>query len=97
MMDSGIVVAVIASVGAFGTSAINALTTMKVARITHANKIQLGHVREQVQNSHSTNLRDDVDELKDSLLSLHERLTQRYAHADKEHDRIWRAIHNVTR
>lgn len=97
MIDPSITVAVIASFGAFATSAINAFATTAVAKITHSNKTTIQEVREQVKNSHSSNLRDDIDMVKDSLLGLHERLTQRYAHADREHDRLWEAVNSVTR
>ena len=49
-------------------------------------------VRSQVENSHSTNLRGDIDDLKDSILHLHDRLTTHIAREDGEKNRLWNAI-----
>lgn len=49
-------------------------------------------VRTQVENSHSSNLRDDIDELKDSLLHLHDRMTSYIARGNDENRRLWNAI-----
>ena len=49
-------------------------------------------VRSQVENSHTTNLRGDIDELKSSILHLHDRLTTHIAREDGESRRIWNAI-----
>lgn len=49
-------------------------------------------VRSQVENSHSSNLRDDIDELKDSILHLHDRVTSYIARENDENRRLWNAI-----
>ena len=49
-------------------------------------------VRSQVENSHSSNLRDDIDELKDSILHLHDRMTSYIARGNDENRRLWNAI-----
>ena len=49
-------------------------------------------VRTQVENSHSSNLRDDIDELKDSLLHLHDRVTAYIARGNDENRRLWNAV-----
>ena len=49
-------------------------------------------VRSQVENSHTTNLRGDIDELKTSILNLHDRLTTHIAREDGENRRMWYAI-----
>ena len=46
-------------------------------------------VRSQVENSHDSNLRDDIDALKDSILHLHDRLTTHIAKEDGENRRLW--------
>ena len=51
-------------------------------------------VRSQVENSHSSNLRDDIDELKNSILHLHDRITAHIAREDGEKNRLWNAINN---
>ena len=42
--------------------------------------------RVQVENSHSTNLRDDLDAIRDQLDAMQER-------SDATHEALWRAIH----
>ena len=49
-------------------------------------------VRSQVENSHTTNLRGDIDDLKNSILHLHDRLTNHIAREDGENNRLWNAI-----
>ena len=49
-------------------------------------------VRSQVENSHTTNLRGDIDDLKNSILHLHDRLTTHIAREDGENNRLWNAI-----
>ena len=49
-------------------------------------------VRSQVENSHSSNLRDDIDELKDSILHLHDRVTAYIARGNDENRRLWNAV-----
>ena len=49
-------------------------------------------VRSQVENSHTSNLRADIDDLKDSILHLHDRLTHHIAREDGENRRIWYVI-----
>ena len=49
-------------------------------------------VRTQVENSHSSNLRDDIDELKDSILHLHDRVTAYIARGNDENRRLWNAV-----
>ena len=49
-------------------------------------------VRSQVENSHATNLRGDIDELKDSILHLHDRLTTHISREDGENRRLWNAL-----
>ena len=51
-------------------------------------------VRTQVENSHSSNLRDDIDELKDSILHLHDRVSAYIARGNDENRRLWGAINN---
>ena len=49
-------------------------------------------VRSQVENSHTSNLRADIDDLKDSILHLHDRLTHHISHEDGENRRLWNAL-----
>ena len=86
----------VAAVGAFATSGLNAMATVTVAKLTRANKGNIDQMKEHVVNTHTTNLREDIDSLKDSVLGLHDRLTARYEHADREHGRLWKAIDHVT-
>ena len=69
-----------------------AIAAIKAAKVAHENKSTTEAVRNQVVNSHSSNLRDDIDELKDSILHLHDRLTTHIAREDGETRRIWYAI-----
>ena len=69
-----------------------AIAAIKAAKVAHENKSTTEAVRNQVVNSHSSNLRDDIDELKDSVLHLHDRLTTHISREDGENRRIWCAI-----
>ena len=69
-----------------------AIAAIKAAKVAHENKSTTEAVRNQVVNSHSSNLRDDIDELKDSVLHLHDRLTTHISREDGENRRIWYAI-----
>ena len=71
-----------------------AIAAIKAARIAHANKKTTDAVRSQVVNSHESNLRDDIDSLKDSVLNLHDRMTAHIAREDGENRRLWYAINN---
>ena len=69
-----------------------AIAAIKAAKVAHQNKSTTEAVRDQVENSHKSNLRDDIDELKDSILHLHDRLTTHISREDGETRRIWYAI-----
>lgn len=69
-----------------------AIAAIKAAKVAHQNKTTAEAVRNQVENSHKSNLRDDIDELKDSILHLHDRLTAHISREDGETRRIWYAI-----
>ena len=49
-------------------------------------------VRSQVENSHTSNLRADIDDLKTSILHLHDRLSHHIAKEDSENRRLWYVI-----
>ena len=69
-----------------------AIAAIKAAKVAHQNKSTTEAVRNQVVNSHKSNLRDDIDELKDSMLHLHDRMSTHIAKEDGENRRIWYAI-----
>ena len=69
-----------------------AIAAIKAAKVAHENKTTTEAVRNQVVNSHKSNLRDDIDELKDSILRLHDRMSTHVAKEDAENRRIWYAI-----
>ena len=69
-----------------------AIAAIKAAQVAHQNKSTTEAVRNQVVNSHKSNLRDDIDELKDSVLRLHDRLSTHIAKEDGENRRMWYAI-----
>ena len=69
-----------------------AIAAIKAAKVAHQNKSTTEAVRNQVENSHASNLRDDIDELKDSILHLHDRMTAHITKEDGENRRIWYAI-----
>ena len=69
-----------------------AIAAIKAAKVAHQNKSTTEAVRNQVVNSHKSNLRDDIDELKNSVLNLHDRLTAHITKEDGENRRIWYAI-----
>ena len=69
-----------------------AIAAIKAAKVAHQNKSTTEAVRNQVVNSHKSNLRDDIDELKDSILHLHDRLTAHISREDGETRRMWTAI-----
>ena len=69
-----------------------AIAAIKAAKVAHQNKSTTEAVRNQVVNSHKSNLRDDIDELKDSILRLHDRMSTHIAKEDGENRRIWYAI-----
>lgn len=66
-LDPTVQAAVVTTVGVVLVALIGVLTTM----LQRQHKT-LGVVREQVQNSHSTNLRDDVDRVLDGVSQLAE-------------------------
>lgn len=55
---------------------ITALGLIIVAAVGERTRQHAKATREQVQNSHSTNLRDDLDDIKDALTALGERLAR---------------------
>ena len=69
-----------------------AIAAIKAAKVAHENKTTTEAVRNQVVNSHKSNLRDDIDELKNSILHLHDRMSTHIAKEDGENRRIWYAI-----
>ena len=69
-----------------------AIAAIKAAKVAHENKSSTDAVRNQVENSHKSNLRDDIDELKNSILNLHDRLTAHITKEDSENRRLWYAI-----
>ena len=69
-----------------------AIAAIKAAKVAHQNKSNTEDVRNQVVNSHKSNLRDDIDDLKDSVLRLHDRLTAHISREDGENRRMWYAI-----
>ena len=73
-------------------SVVAAIAAIKAAKVAHQNKSTTEAVRNQVENSHKSNLRDDIDELKDSILHLHDRLITHIAKEDGENRRIWHSI-----
>ena len=73
-------------------SVVSAIVAIKAAKVAHQNKSTTEAVRSQVVNSHKSNLRDDIDELKDSILHLHDRMSTHIAKEDGENRRIWYAI-----
>ena len=88
-MSDGVVIAFLAQTI---PAVVAAIAAIKAARIAHANKKTTEVVRSQVVNSHESNLRDDIDGLKDSILHLHDRMTAHIAREDGETRRIWYAI-----
>ena len=60
----------------------------------HSEKVSMDTkaVRSQVENSHTSNLRADIDDLKDSILHLHDRLTHHIAREDGENRRLWNTL-----
>lgn len=73
-------------------SVVAAIAAIKAAKVAHQNKSTTEAVRNQVENSHKSNLRDDIDDLKDSILHLHDRMSTHIAKEDGENRRIWYAI-----
>ena len=88
-MNDGVVIAFLAQTI---PAVVAAIAAIKAAKIAHDNKSTTEAVRNQVENSHTVNLRDDIDELKDSILRLHDRLSTHIAKEDGETRRIWYAI-----
>ena len=89
-MNDGVVIAFLAQTI---PAVVAAIAAIKAAKVAHENKSTTEAVRNQVVNSHSSNLRDDIDELKDSILNLHDRMSTHIAKEDGENRRIWYAIH----
>ena len=73
-------------------SVVAAIAAIKAAKVAHQNKSTTEAVRNQVVNSHKSNLRDDIDDLKNSVLRLHDRLTTHISREEGETRRIWYAI-----
>ena len=90
-MNDGVVIAFLAQTI---PAVVAAIAAIKAAKVAHENKSTTEAVRNQVENSHSSNLRDDIDELKDSVLHLHDRMTNHIAKEDGENRRLWYAINN---
>ena len=88
-MNDGVIIAFLAQTL---PAVVAAIAAIKAAKIAHDNKSTTEAVRNQVENSHASNLRDDIDELKDSILRLHDRLSTHIAKEDGENRRIWYAI-----
>ena len=88
-MNDGVIIAFLAQTL---PAVVAAIAAIKAAKISHENKRDTEAVRNQVVNSHKSNLRDDIDELKDSILHLHDRMSTHIAKEDAENRRIWYAI-----
>ena len=88
-MNDGVVIAFLAQTL---PAVVAAIAAIKAAKIAHDNKSTTEAVRNQVENTHTSNLRDDIDELKDSILRLHDRLSTHIAKEDGENRRLWYSI-----
>ena len=88
-MNDGVIIAFLAQTL---PAVVAAIAAIKAAKIAHDNKSTTEAVRNQVENSHASNLRDDIDELKDSILRLHDRLSTHIAKEDGENRRLWYSI-----
>ena len=88
-MNDGVVIAFLAQTI---PAVVAAIAAIKAAKIAHDNKSTTEAVRNQVENSHTVNLRDDIDELKNSILNLHDRLTAHITKEDGENRRLWYSI-----
>ena len=88
-MNDGVVIAFLAQTL---PAVVAAIAAIKAAKIAHENKSTTEAVRNQVENTHTSNLRDDIDELKDSILRLHDRLSTHIAKEDGENRRLWYSI-----
>lgn len=88
-MNDGVVIAFLAQTI---PAVVAAIAAIKAAKIAHDNKSTTEAVRNQVENTHTSNLRDDIDELKDSILRLHDRLSTHIAKEDGENRRLWYSI-----
>ena len=89
MMFENVVIAFLAQTV---PAVVAAIAAIKAASIANQNKKSTEAVRNQVVNSHTSNLRDDIDDLKNSVLHLHDRMTNHISKEDGENRRLWYAI-----
>ena len=89
MMFENVVIAFLAQTV---PAVVAAIAAIKAASIANQNKKSTEAVRNQVVNSHTSNLRDDIDDLKNSVLHLHDRMTNHIYKEDGENRRLWYAI-----
>lgn len=84
-MDPNIVVALIASGASVTVTSLTAFFSL--LNLRHSKEI-----KDQVKNSHESNLREDIDEIKTGLIQLQDLFTRRVVHHDEIHERMWRSI-----
>lgn len=98
-LNSDVMIAMITSAASMFAATIAAIVSIVNTRITSRNTKHIGEVKEQVQNSHGTNLRNDIDSIIASNTSIHDRITNISNRMDdreeqhiREHGRMWSAI-----
>lgn len=64
---------------------ITSVTSIIVAKVSH-------QTRREVKNDHSTNLREDLDSIRDAVDAVRSSLTQVIKRHDAEFARLWRHI-----
>lgn len=99
-----VAIAMVTSFGSLIAATIAAIVSVVNTRITSANTKHIGEVKEQVQNSHGTNLRNDIDSIIRSNTTIHDRLNiitelmnDREEDHKHEHRRMWNYISSVKR
>ena len=91
-MSDEVIAAVILSAGSLFVAIIGAIAAIYGARLTYKAKAKTDVVHAQVKNSHETNLREDIDQIKDALITLQDLFAKRVVLHDNTHERMWQHI-----
>ena len=94
-MTEPIVIQIVVQIGTTLVALIAAVASVVSARSSDGAFQSSRKVQSELQNTHSTNIRDDIDTVNNSILNLHDRLSHIIERLDAENARMWRKVNKI--
>ena len=94
-MTEPIVIQIVVQIGTTLVALIAAVASVVSARSSDSAFRSSRKVQSELQNTHSTNIRDDIDTVNNSILNLHDRLSHIIERLDSENARMWRKVNKI--